>query len=445
MSHTTVAYLDYPIYSIGSDGKYVLTAGGGGGAEYGIEDQLEVHEYNPSERSLTHLGCHSDLVKGVVDSIVYSPQSQLWACCLKSYCLVFKVDPETAEPKILQKVQTDFTEPEGRQTVVRFSPSGELLITGGDEKILRVWRLELPSNGRLQGTTGENAMQLVAELKGHNGDVKDCAITADSLTAATCASDNTFRLWDIKTGQMLHSQEMDNPKNKQQKLVFRCCRFVSPPGGGPKCLFTLACGPRGPSYAIHWRVDVSTDRSSAKVVKLRQSWIDNQASCALAVSDDYNYYAVGFVSGGCKVFDSRMRLLRSHLKHGLPITGIVFLNRGQTVVSSGADYSLATMELATDWFWGSRWLCSFICVAVVLIIALVSFLYTVQDAAHSGLHILMTKSTEDTRTYDPQSLAEFVDYATRRDISTDSPDTPSVPQDSGPGDQGIGSVGGGEL
>eukprot|EP00922_Rhytidocystis_sp_ex-Travisia-forbesii_P013600 GHVS01020351.1.p1 GENE.GHVS01020351.1~~GHVS01020351.1.p1 ORF type:complete len:212 (+),score=23.13 GHVS01020351.1:131-766(+) len=202
----TVSYLDYPIYSIGSDGKHVLTSGGGGGADYGIEDQLEVHRYDPLERSLSHLGCHSDLVKGVVDSIVYSPQSKLWACCLKSYCLVFKLDEETAEPRVLQKVQTDFTEPEGRQTVVRFSPSGELLITGGDEKTLRVWRLESESADPAGRTTGKNAMQLLSELRGHTGDVKDCAITADSLTAATCASDNTFKLWDIKTGQLLHSQ-----------------------------------------------------------------------------------------------------------------------------------------------------------------------------------------------------------------------------------------------
>eukprot|EP00922_Rhytidocystis_sp_ex-Travisia-forbesii_P013602 GHVS01020353.1.p1 GENE.GHVS01020353.1~~GHVS01020353.1.p1 ORF type:complete len:272 (+),score=22.69 GHVS01020353.1:103-918(+) len=180
----TVSYLDYPIYSIGSDGKHVLTSGGGGGADYGIEDQLEVHSYDPLEQSLSHLGCHSDLVKGVVDSIVYSPQSKLWACCLKSYCLVFKLDDETAEPRILQKVQTDFTEPEGRQTVVRFSPSGELLITGGDEKTLRVWRLESEAADPSGRMTGRNAMQLLSELRGHTGDVKDCAITADSLTVA---------------------------------------------------------------------------------------------------------------------------------------------------------------------------------------------------------------------------------------------------------------------
>eukprot|EP00922_Rhytidocystis_sp_ex-Travisia-forbesii_P013604 GHVS01020355.1.p1 GENE.GHVS01020355.1~~GHVS01020355.1.p1 ORF type:complete len:295 (+),score=32.13 GHVS01020355.1:605-1489(+) len=294
-------------------------------------------------------------------------------------------------------------------------------------------------------------MHLMAELKGHTGDVKDCAITADSLTAATCASDNTFKLWDIKTGQMLHSQEMDNPKNKQQKLVFRCCRFVSPPGGGPKCLFTLGCGPRGPSYAIHWRVDVTTDGTAANVVKLRQSWIDSQACCALAVSDDYKYYAVGFVSGGCKLFDSGLSLLRSHEKHGLPITGIVFMNRGQTVVSSGADYSIAIMKVSEQWSRAAylRWLLSFICVAVVLLIAVISFLYTLQDAAHTGLHILMNKSTEDTRIRDPQSLAEFV--ATQRGSFNAKSGTP--PQIISGGDGGsveatewvAPPVGGGEL
>eukprot|EP00921_Rhytidocystis_pertsovi_P014646 GHVQ01023617.1.p1 GENE.GHVQ01023617.1~~GHVQ01023617.1.p1 ORF type:complete len:378 (+),score=36.22 GHVQ01023617.1:931-2064(+) len=283
-------------------------------------------------------------------------------------------------------------------------------------------------------------MTLVSELKGHTGDVKDCSVSSDSQTVASCASDNTFRLWDVKSGRLLHSQELANPKNKSQKLIFRCCSFVNLPGRSRSTLLTLACGHRGPSYAIKWNLEMSTDRTSATVRKCSETWIDKQPCCALAASDDRQYFAVGFVSGACKVFNAGFSCVRVHELHGLPITGIVFVNGNKTVLSSGADYSIATMTVVTPWSLGSCcWsLTKTLCLTVLSLLLLFGCYYALNDAAVTGLHLL-TNSTNNRRDT-LILLQEYVDSLTEKatahsptrppslGLQADYPDAPSTEQ-----------------
>eukprot|EP00920_Eleutheroschizon_duboscqi_P001339 GHVT01003004.1.p1 GENE.GHVT01003004.1~~GHVT01003004.1.p1 ORF type:complete len:353 (+),score=21.36 GHVT01003004.1:217-1275(+) len=337
------SFLDYPIYAIGSDGEFVLTSGGGGGKDYGIEDQLEQHKFNPDDSSLGPVTATA-AAGGVVDSIVYSAHANLWAGCVRNKCILFRLDRETG-PRFLHSfgIEAKDVPKPPRLVVVRFSPSGELLITGGDDKQLRIWRLHVPNQPRDSRSdeeelwkNAEQPVELVANLSGHTGEVKDCYISPDSQLVATCASDDTFRIWDVKNGKLLHTQEKANPNSPTNKLTFRCCRFLrNPPGTTSKSqrLLTLGCGLRGPSYAIGWAVTVGAD-DSIKCDELKTKWIDNTPCCQLALSSDDHLFAVGFASGKCKVFDRGINLVNEHATHDLPVTGVCFLDKSVCVPPS---------------------------------------------------------------------------------------------------------------
>jgi WD40 repeat protein len=68
-----------------------------------------------------------------------------------------------------------------------FTPSGEQLISAGDDHVLHTWYTR----------TG----QLVTTLKGHEASVNSCAVSPDGLTLLSASSDGTARLWDLVAGQ----------------------------------------------------------------------------------------------------------------------------------------------------------------------------------------------------------------------------------------------------
>jgi serine-threonine kinase receptor-associated protein len=67
---------------------------------------------------------------------------------------------------------------------VNFSQDGQRLLTGGQEKKVRIFDLE-----------NVNAEPMVFE--GHNGTVKRC-LWVDQSTFVTIADDKTMRKWDVR-------------------------------------------------------------------------------------------------------------------------------------------------------------------------------------------------------------------------------------------------------
>ncbi|CAE7155356.1 unnamed protein product, partial [Rhizoctonia solani] len=71
---------------------------------------------------------------------------------------------------------------------VSFSPDGTRLVSGSEDKTIRVWDVERKT-------------PILGPLQGHTEWVRSVAFSPDSAQIVSCSSDGTIRLWDPRTGQ----------------------------------------------------------------------------------------------------------------------------------------------------------------------------------------------------------------------------------------------------
>ncbi|KAL8271871.1 hypothetical protein Esti_004261 [Eimeria stiedai] len=460
---SAVSYLDYPVYSVASDGTFVITSGGGGGKDYGIEDQLEAHIYSAEVGKLVTMD--SVAAEGVVDSLNYNENASFdppgmspllcWTIlrlqrqelCAHSdarrigaerSAAIWGGTHDKATGEWQQRLRGE------REIVARFSPSGEYVVSGGEDRVIRVWRVltekEAPRDAGQQQQQQEQQKQqqqqpmklsaeLVAELRGHEGDVKDVSMSDDSQLIASCASDGRLCVWRWREGALLLSRKINNPKNPQGQLSVRCCRFLrTPPGTAStqKRLIAVASDVRGPSFLFGWAVTfggapparsdkkhddppTAADAAAAaadEAVQLQELCSvccdSTSPCCQLAVSDDQRKIAIGLANGSSKVFDRGLSLLAKHTAHELPATGLCFISKGRRLLSTSADYSVAVLDTEPRRSWSIAsascccWLLVLLLFAVGAAVVMQHFLYTghqqylLRQQAFSTGHFEMT-------------------------------------------------------
>lgn len=87
----------------------------------------------------------------------------------------------------------------------RLEPAEPLIVTGSRDSTLRVWKLPDPKDvaGHYDGT-GHNPYHL-RTLRGHDHSVR--AVASHGNTLVSGSYDNTVRVWNIETGEMIHTLE----------------------------------------------------------------------------------------------------------------------------------------------------------------------------------------------------------------------------------------------
>ena len=100
-------------------------------------------------------------------------------------------------PKMLSQMDNH----EACVNCVRWSHSGRFLASGGDDKLIMVWKINQYSGGNTVFGTGGGSVNVeswkcASTLRGHDGDVLDLAWSSHDAWIASCSIDNTVIVWN---------------------------------------------------------------------------------------------------------------------------------------------------------------------------------------------------------------------------------------------------------
>lgn len=192
---------------------------------------------------------------------------------------------------------------------VILSPDGKTLISStGDDAAIRIWDVD---TGKLRST-----------LMGDMSIVRSLALTSDSKTLISGSADQTVRLWNFQTNQLMQTLQQDSP-------VWTVA--VSPDQQ------TLVSGSEDGNLKV-W--DLPTG-------KLRYTIPAHQKRIMSTVfSPDGKTIATGSLDCTLKLWDAQTgKLLRTIMGHENTVRGLAFSPDGQTIASASWD---STIKL---WNW----------------------------------------------------------------------------------------------
>lgn len=233
----------------------------------------------------------------------------------------------------LKSIQTDFGKPEPYQKVVRISPDGRVMATGGDDGVVRVWTFP--------------DLNPVHENRAHDKEIDDLDFSPDNTKIASISKDRRALVWDVKKGKKHAEMGWDPSGGKKGglKYAFKRIRFAKVEGDPKKYKVFTIVNPVGaskpPSYLQRW---------NAKSWTVEQQVSADGALSALAVSDNGNFVATGSMFDGTVevyVAFSLAKVKRVDKSHSTFITGLEFLPCGEEsdAVRGFSDASVVSISV----------------------------------------------------------------------------------------------------
>jgi WD40 repeat protein len=92
----------------------------------------------------------------------------------------------------------------GLACAVAWGPSGERLVSGGDDGTLRWWDMQSGECVR-EPCLGDRYREA------HQGTVQALKVSPDGSRLASCGDDGAIRLWDLESGEPLQTLRRDRP------------------------------------------------------------------------------------------------------------------------------------------------------------------------------------------------------------------------------------------
>ena len=96
--------------------------------------------------------------------------------------------------------------------VVRYSPDGKFILTGGKDAHLNIWNVE--------------NYELMKSIPAHNWAIYDIVFNPDASLFATASRDKTIKIWDAKTYELLKritKTKFDGHTHSVNKLFWNTC------------------------------------------------------------------------------------------------------------------------------------------------------------------------------------------------------------------------------
>jgi prolactin regulatory element-binding protein len=235
--------VNFPLYQATMiTSRHLLVAGGGGAANTGVFNGIEIFEISHngegcttesvkrfSTREFAVMNCasgsHDTKSQKTIIAVGHNEKCQLYSCQLARELLSSPEETEvtgrngvtnrnstngptghlesrlTFHIEPLNSVQTDFNTPEPYQKVVRISYDSKLLVTGGDDGILRVWTFP--------------DLNAIHEIEAHDKEIDDIEFSPDNTKVVTISKDGRALVWDVKKGKKTRRNGLGSAKQNQ--------------------------------------------------------------------------------------------------------------------------------------------------------------------------------------------------------------------------------------
>ncbi|XP_053982999.1 prolactin regulatory element-binding protein isoform X1 [Hylaeus anthracinus] len=358
-----LARVNFPLYTLQMlTSRHILVGGGGGSSKTGVANGFEIFElsHNGSQFVAEEVTRHETGPSVVMNCTAYTDGKRTWiAAGQESHCQLYNVNTkvvtvengkvikgsndstkdgvrhrkgsekteETLREKIEEikddnsnikskklqlkvkpadSVQTDFSEDEPLQRIVRISLNGKFMATGGTDCHVRLWKFP--------------QLHKIHNLEAHTKEIDDIDFSPDSTLVASIAKDGKAFLWNVSSGAK--DKELTWSPPDGLKYMYKRCRFRKLEEAKSKTqLFMLsnAVVGKNPSFLQMWDIDSG---SIVKTVPYKETL------SALAVSDDGKFVAVGTMfSGSVDIYVafSLRRALHVPGAHSMFVTGLEFL------------------------------------------------------------------------------------------------------------------------
>jgi len=150
---------------------------------------------------------------------------------------------------------------------VNFSPSGNCLVTGSNEKLIRIFDLERPDAEPLK-------------LSGHESNLRHCLFYGDKCIVS-CSDDKTLRIWDVTSGQEV--RRIDFPSVVSDIEV-----------GNESRTLTMTYG----SHVAFWNLDNLTAIKEFEVpTQVHSASLKPDQSIFVCGGEDFKIYKYNFETG----------------------------------------------------------------------------------------------------------------------------------------------------
>jgi len=229
-----------------------------------------------------------------------------------------------ADSLLRQAIERNYTtqvyaEHTGSVYAVAYSPDGNYAVSGGTDKVARLWDIQ----------TGKT----IQIFKGHYEAITSVAFSADGKYVLTGSSDTTARLWDIKTGQTVRVF------GRRIVPVFTL--------GSYSAINSVAISTDG-NYVVTSGRDTQVRLWDVKTAQIIRSFEHTSGVFGVAFSPDGNYIVAGTTDKYAAIWDLRTGKQIQTLKgHTSAIWSVAFSPDSKTVITGSGDNTARLWDVQT--------------------------------------------------------------------------------------------------